>query len=586
MKDNALNTAKKWAKNTYFDQEDRDLIEQMIQQKNEEVLIESFGSNLEFGTGGMRSILGLGTNRINKYNIRKATQALALTALKHNPNQKVAAISYDCRNKSFEFAKEAASVFAANGFKVYIYDELTPTPMLSYAIRELGASTGAMITASHNPKEYNGYKAYWNDGAQLTPPYDNEVIKNFNHIQEFESIKTINFNSALEKGQISWIGKEIKDKFYNQILEKSLNLDMCKEHAHKLKVVYTSLHGTGLHACVDISKKMGFKNFETVKEQENFDSSFSTIESTPNPEDPIALKQAVKQMLDNNADIAYGTDPDCDRLGVVINNNSKAHFLNGNQIAILMIEYLFSQSKEKGVLPLNPLVLKSIVTSNLQKVIVESFGGTVVDTLTGFKWMSQKLKNFEDTNSDYNFMYASEESFGYMPYHFVRDKDAVASIALMNELCLFYKLKNKNLIEALDDIYEKYGFAKESLIANTYTGLSGKEKINNIMEYFRSNSQNMIGTQKVIRFRDFKSLIEYDFLEKTEKKIDMVSSNVLGFTLESGDVLFLRPSGTEPKIKFYTLVSCKEGSLTQKKELAQQKIDTIETFIHKIIKDL
>ncbi|MBT4793308.1 MAG: hypothetical protein HON90_17185 [Halobacteriovoraceae bacterium] len=328
---------------------------------------------------------------------------------------------------------------------------------------------------------------------------------------------------------------------------------------------------------------MGFSKFEIVQSQAVFDTEFSTLETTPNPEDPEALKLAVALMKEQNADVTYGTDPDCDRLGVVVNHKGIEKYLNGNQIAILMINYLFSQLKETNKLPSNPLVIKSIVTSPMQKTIVESFGGTVLDTLTGFKWMARLWKDLEDAGTDYNFVFASEESFGYMPNDQVRDKDAVASIALMNEITLFYKLQNKTLIDALDEIYEHYGYAQESLIANTYEGLAGKDKIARIMQYFRENSTVDIAKNKIKAFNDYQTLITKNFNAGTETKINMTSSNVLSFEFENGNSLFLRPSGTEPKIKFYTLVQVKEGDLQAKKAKAQELINEVEAFIHNSI---
>lgn len=586
MKENPIDIAKTWTQNTYFDKEDRAEIQNLINENNEEELIDRFSKDLEFGTGGMRSILGMGRNRINKYNIRKATQAMANTALETGKEDLIAVVSYDCRKFSFEFAKEVASVFAANGIKTHIFKELTPTPILSYAIRYYKADLGVMITASHNPKQYNGYKAYWSDGAQLTPPYDTQVIKEFSNLTSFDDVKITNFDKSLESSIISWIDNDLFENFYLDIENQTTNRDMCLKDGDKLNAVYTSLHGTGLKACLEISRRLGFTNFKTVKEQENYDASFSSVKTTPNPEDPVALELAVKQMIDTKADIAYGTDPDCDRLGVVINHNDKPYFLNGNQIAILMIEYLFSELKEKNKLPNNPLVIKSIVTSNLQRTIVEKFDGTVLDTLTGFKWMAKLIKELKASNSSYHFLFASEESFGYMPNKTVRDKDAVAALALMNEVALFNKKLGLNLVQRLDKIYETYGFAKESLIANTYEGLVGRRKINNIMSYFRNFSEQKIANEQIKIFKDYLTLIEKNYQTDKTHKMQIEKSDVLGFEFESGNVLYLRPSGTEPKIKFYTMVNIKDGSLEEKKREADKKIQQIEEFIHTAIKDL
>jgi len=587
MKENPIEIAKAWTKNLYFDEADRKELEELITKEDIEEINERFSSDLEFGTGGMRSILGMGRNRINKYNIRKATQAMASAAIKNQKSDSLkAAVSFDCRSFSFEFAKEAASVFAANGIKTYLFKELTPTPILSYAIRYFKTDVGVMITASHNPKQYNGYKAYWSDGAQITPPEDSYVINEFKSIDSFEDVKVMDFDKALSENKIEWIEDDLFDSFYKNIVDDSLNLDMCKNDGDKLNAIYTSLHGTGYKACLEISNKLGFTNFKAVEEQASFDSQFSTVKPTPNPEDPIALEMAVTKMLNEKADVAYGTDPDCDRLGVVVNHKNEAHYLNGNQIAILMIEYLLTQLKEKNKLPKNPLIIKSIVTSNLQRTIANKFDVTVLDTLTGFKWMAKLIRDLENQKSDYNFVFASEESFGYMPNNKVRDKDAVAAIALMNEITLFNKIKGKNLIEKLDEIYETYGFAKESLIANTYEGLSGRRKINNIMAHFRNFKEDSIASEKVKILRDYESLVSKDFSSNTESKIDMHPSDVLGFVFESGNVLYLRPSGTEPKIKFYTMVTVEDGSLVKKKDIADKKIQEIESYINEVIEGL
>jgi phosphoglucomutase len=588
MKEKAISLANNWAENPYFDVEDREEIKGLLTDlpNTEDEIVDRFYKDLEFGTGGMRSVIGIGSNRINKYNIRRATQALANAVLIKVPTGGKACVSYDNRRFSIEFAREIAGVFAANGIKTYIFDSLTPTPILSYAVRYFKADCGVMLTASHNPKQYNGFKAYWNDGSQVTPPYDQQIIEEYNGLTNWDNVKTQSFESGIAEGRIEWISNDCIESFYNIIEKRVINKEMCLKDGAKVHAIYTPLHGCGYIACEEISKRLGFTNFELVQSQAEIDTEFSTLKSTPNPEDPEALEMAVALMKAENADIAYGTDPDCDRLGVVVNDKGIEKYLNGNQIAILMIHYMFSQMKEKNTLPKNPLVIKSIVTSPMQKTIVEAFGGTVLDTLTGFKWMAKLWKDLEDKNTDYNFVFASEESFGYMPHNEVRDKDAVASIALMNEVTLYHKLQGKNLVEALDDIYKEYGYAQESLIANTYEGLSGKDKINKIMEYFRSNSQKDIANNKIKVFKDFDSLISKNLIDKTEEKIEMTQSNVLGFEFENGNILFLRPSGTEPKIKFYTMVQVKDGDLPTKKLKAQSQIDEVESFIHKTIESI
>lgn len=588
MKERAIELAKSWSTNTYFDESDRNEILDLLSdtEAHSDEIIDRFYKDLEFGTGGLRSIIGMGSNRINKYNIRKAAQAMANVVLAQNPKDPKAAVSYDCRNFSQEFAKETASVYAANGIKTYIFKELTSTPMLSYAVRFYNCQCGAMVTASHNPKAYNGFKAYWDDGSQVTPPFDQNIIDAYSNISNWSDVKTIDFDEAVNQNTIEWIGEEVNESFYSMIEGLSLNPKMIKENSGLAKFIYTPLHGTGFIPCKTISERLGFSNFEIIKEQSVFDGNFTTVETTPNPEDPKALKFAVDKMIETNADVAYGTDPDCDRLGVVVNQNGKAVYLNGNQLAFLMIDYIFSELQKQNKLPKNPLVIKSIVTSGLQNNIVEAFGGTVLDTLTGFKWMARLWRDLEEAGTDYNFVFASEESFGYMTHDKARDKDAVGAIAMMNEITLFHKLQNKTLVDALDEIYIKYGYAEESLIANTYEGLSGQEKIKNIMQYFRDHSTDKIANEETAIFNDYQTLVSKNLIENTDSKIEMTKSNVLGFKFKSGNQLFLRPSGTEPKIKFYTMIKENDGDLTTKKSNAKKRIEEIENFIHSIIKDL
>lgn len=573
----AFQLAQEWTENEYFDQKDRETIKQLLADpdKNKNEIIESFHKNLEFGTGGLRAIIGMGSNRINKYNVRRATQAMANAVLETGTENPKACISFDCRNFSKEFALEAASVFAANGIQTFVFDTLTPTPMLSYAVRYYKAQCGIMVTASHNPRLYNGFKAYWSDGAQVTPPYDDNIINNYDAISSWDEIKTINFKEGIASGQINWIEDKCNEDFFKLIESNILNPKMCKENGDKVHFIYTPLHGCGYPACDVISKRMGFEKFEVVQSQAVPDGDFTTVKSTPNPEDPVALELAVALMKESNADIAYGTDPDCDRLGVVVNKSGMPHYLNGNQIAILMLAYILEQRTENGTLPKNPLIIKSIVTSTLQKTIGEHFGAKTIDTLTGFKWMARLWKDMQEEGTDFNYLFASEESFGYMPYDFVRDKDAVSSIALMNEIVLFHKLAGKDLLDALDEIYLKYGYAQESLIALNFEGIEGREKINNIMKYFRDHSNSKLAGLAVSNFTDF---------EKSEEV--NLRSNVLKFEFENKDVLFVRPSGTEPKIKFYTMVQVTGESLPAQKEEASKRIKMMEADIHKIIETI
>ncbi|MGE3611411.1 MAG: phospho-sugar mutase [Bacteriovoracaceae bacterium] len=569
MDQKIIERANSWANNTYFNQHDREEIQRLLNNlpSSETELTERFYRDLEFGTGGLRAPMGMGQNRMNKYNVRRATQALANMVLK-NFNGGSAVISYDSRHSSKEFALEVAGVFAANGIKAYVYRDLTPTPMLSYAIRYYKAQTGVMITASHNPPIYNGFKAFWNDGGQVVPPIDKEIINAYNNLTDWGQIKYINFEEAQKKNLAEWTDEKVEDAFY-QVIEKQViqNMDLCKKHGSDLSIVYTALHGTGQVPCTEISKRLGFSKFYSIPEQAMPDGNFSTVKS-PNPEDPKALKLAIDYMLKNNADIVFGTDPDCDRLGVVVNHRGKAEIINGNQIAAVMLYYIFKTKSENKTLPKNALVIKSIVTSPIQNAIVEHFGGEVQDTLTGFKWMASLIHQHEQNKAPYNFVFASEESFGYMPHCESRDKDGVSSVALMSEIALHFKREGKTLIDALDEIYEKFGFYFESLVSLDYEGISGSEKINRIMEFFRSYPEKHFAGEEIIGKEDFQAGIR-----------NLPISNVLSFSFKSGNKLFLRPSGTEPKIKFYTMVRETSGPLSEKKENALKKVSSIETKI-------
>jgi len=577
MDQKIIENATIWGNNTYFSESDRSEITNLLADlsKNELELTERFYRDLEFGTGGLRAPMGMGQNRMNKYNVRRATQALANNVLKVFGGGS-AVISYDSRNCSKEFALEAAGVFAANGIKAHVFRVLTPTPMLSFGVRYFKAQTGIMITASHNPPIYNGFKAFWNDGAQVVPPIDKEIINAYNELTDWNLIKYMPFEEALEKGLAQWTDEKVEDAFYNVIENKVIqDLDFCKKNGSELSIVYTALHGTGEVPCNETAKRLGFTNFYSIPEQAAPNGNFPTVKS-PNPEDPKALEMAVDYMLKNNGDIVYGTDPDGDRLGVVVNDHGKPAFLNGNQIGALMLYYVFSIKAEKKTLPEKALVIKSIVTSPIQNAIVEHFGGTVMDTLTGFKWMAGLIRELEEKKSPYNFVFASEESFGYMPHNESRDKDGVSSMALMSEVALYYKKKSMSLVDALDEIYSKFGFFYESLVALDYEGIQGAQKISRIMEFFRNYPESHFAGEEIVAKEDYQTSISTDIRLKNNKAIALPKSNVLSFTFASGNKLFLRPSGTEPKIKFYTMVRETEGTLAEKKINALKKVKFIE----------
>jgi phosphoglucomutase len=567
---NSLAKAKAWSAHPAIDQQDREEIQKLIDQLpgSETEINERFYRGLEFGTGGLRGILGMGENRINKYTIRRAAQALAMTILKHFPKDASIVASYDCRHGSREFAEETLAVMAAHGIKGFIFPELTPTPMLSYAIRYLGAQAGVMVTASHNPPKYNGYKVFWNDGAQVVSPVDQEIIQTYNSLGDWSELKTIPFNDAIEKKFVQDTPEKLNADFFEMIMNKVIvDKELCLNYGKELKIVFTPLHGTSLRPCEAIAKKLGFNDFKVIKEQAVFDGNFPTVDF-PNPEDPTAMKMVVDEMINSKADIAFGSDPDGDRLGVVVNHDNHPHFINGNQIGALCLHYVFSQRKANKTLPQNPVIFKSIVTSSIQDKIASHYGAQTIATLTGFKWMAHAVAELERTNSPLNFVFASEESFGYMPHKEARDKDGVASMALMCEIALFYKKKSMTLIDALDEIAEIYGYFAEELVSLNYEGIEGTQKIERIMEFFRKYPKDAILDEYITKFTDYLS-----------PDSGLPKSNVLSFSFKSNNTLFLRPSGTEPKIKFYIMVSETEGSLGEKKKKAQKKLNMFSEFI-------
>lgn len=562
----SLEKAKAWITNPYFSADSQNEIKKLIDSNNLKQIEECFYKDLEFGTGGMRSILGQGINRINIYTIRKATQALCLEVLAQKVANPSMCISYDSRIMSFELAQVAAEVMAANGIHAYIYKRLNPVALLSYAIRFHKSQAGVMVTASHNPPEYNGFKVFWSDGAQVTPPNDKHIIDNYYAITDFSTIKTMDFNEGIEKNLISWIDDRVEESYYAKILTKSINPDMCKQDGDELKIVYTPIHGAGLIPCSRALDDLGFTDVHIVSEQAQPDGRFPTVTS-PNPENPSALKMAVDLMEKINADIVMGSDPDTDRLGVAIKKNGETIYLTGNQIGILKLHYILSELKAHGALSGDDYAVKSIVTTPLLDTIAKKYKVEMFNTLTGFKWICGKMNEIEKSEPNKNFIFATEESFGYLCHNFARDKDGVSSVSLMAEVALFYKLQGLDLVDALDKIYSEFGFSREDLLSLDYFGIEGAEKISRIMSFFRKFSDNNILGNKIAQIKDYSLGIE-----------GLPKSNVLGFFFEDGNQVYLRPSGTEPKIKFYIMIQEKNGSLTEKKENAKKKADAFLNY--------
>lgn len=568
MEKQVLEKANWWANNETFDAESRKEIQNLIDAGDTKELTERFYKDLEFGTGGIRSILGAGINRINRYTIRKASQAIADEIIAHDKDgaPKIA-ISYDSRNMSFELAKEAATVYAANGIKAFIYARLNPVPMLSFSVRYHNANAGVMVTASHNPPEYNGYKVFWNDGAQVTPPNDENIINRYNALNDFSKLKHMDFDYGVKQGLIQWVGEDVENAYHDAIYAAAINPELAKTRGSELKIVYTPIHGSALVPVTTALTKLGFSNVGIVESQAKPDGAFPTVKS-PNPENPSALALAVEQMKASGADIVMGSDPDGDRLGLAFIENNEVIYLNGNQIGTLMLHYILENKKLQSRLPKDSYFVKTIVTTPLQETIAAAYDVKVENTLTGFKWICGRMNEIERKQPGRNFLFATEESFGYLNHANVRDKDGISSVTLMSEVALWYKTQGKSLIQALDDIYTKYGFSYEHLLSLDYFGKEGADKIKRIMEKFRNLGDNIM---------DRKAIVVEDYQKGME---GFPKSNVLGYHFDGGDRLYLRPSGTEPKIKFYIMVQEQQGELADKKARAQKKVKDFLAFIN------
>jgi phosphoglucomutase len=537
-----IEKAKQWLQDNY-DENTRQAVQHML-QFDETELIESFYRDLEFGTGGLRGIMGTGTNRMNKYTVGSATQGLANYLLASFPIEKgiSAAIAFDSRNNSQYFAEVAAGILAANGIKVYLFENLRPTPELSYAVRKLECKAGIVITASHNPKEYNGYKVYWDDGGQLVPPHDKNVIA---EVQKIKSIDDIKFTGG--EDNIIMIGSEIDEAYINEIKSLSLNPDIIKKHKD-LNIVFTAIHGTGAVSVPPALKAFGFTNINTVEEQMVPDGNFPTVKS-PNPEEKAAMSMALDKAREINADLILATDPDADRVGVGVKDEKGQYILlNGNQSASLLIYYLVTQWEKKGKLTGNEYIVKTIVTSELLKDIARSRNIDSFDVLTGFKYIAEIIRKYEGERT---FIGGGEESYGYLVGDFVRDKDAVSSCCMLAETAAWAKEQGLTMYELLIDIYTQFGFYLEDLISVTKKGKSGAEEIKAMMDGYRSNPPQTINGLQVVSVKDYKAQTETILLTGNKYPIDLPKSDVLQFILEGGSKITVRPSGTEPKIKFY-----------------------------------
>ena len=538
-----------WLSDAYFDEATKKELRDIAD--NESEIEDRFYKDLEFGTGGLRGVIGAGTNRMNIYTVRKATQGLANYILKQGGQEKGVAIAYDSRNMSPEFADEAALCLAANGIKAYVFDALRPTPELSFAIRELGCISGIVVTASHNPPEYNGYKAYWEDGAQVTAPKDKDIIEEVRAVTDYNDVKTMDKQEAMDKGLYQVIGKEIDDRYMEELKKQIIHPEVIKEMADDIKIVYTPFHGTGNVPVRRILSELGFKHVYVVPEQELPDPAFTTLDY-PNPEDPKAFTLALKLAKEKDADVVLATDPDADRLGIYAKDKATGEYVSftGNMSGMLIAEYIMRERTATGKMPENPAMVTTIVTTNMTRAIAEDYKAKFVEVLTGFKYIGEQIKLFEQDHS-YNYVFGLEESYGCLAGTHARDKDAVVAVMCLCEVAAWCKKHGITLWDQMINLYEKYGYYKETQYAITMKGIDGSRQIAAIMDKLRSNPPKNFGELQVVEMRD------YDLDQVTNMATGEVTptglpkSNVLYFELTNDSWCCARPSGTEPKIKFY-----------------------------------
>lgn len=548
--------------NGAYDEETKKEIRDLIDSKNEKELTDAFYRDLEFGTGGLRGIMGVGSNRMNKYTVGKATQGLANYILKQNGESFKVAIGYDSRNNSDIFSKTAAEILSSNGIKVYLYDDIHPISLLSYAVRSLGCIAGIVVTASHNPKEYNGYKVYWTDGAQVIPPHDKNIIDEVLKVKPEEVKMGDNSNVRL-------IGKDIEDKYMNDLMGYLVNPDIIKKH-NDIKIVYTPIHGSGYKMVPMALKKAGFTNITTLETVQPPNGNFPTVES-PNPENPEALKMAVDKAKEIGAELVMGTDPDCDRMGcALLDRDGNYIYLTGNQIGSIILHYLITNKKNIK----NPFVVKTIVTTELAKSIANANNVKIFDVLTGFKWIADIIEREKDGN----YLFGFEESFGYCINGNVRDKDGVSACLIFAEILAYCKDNDITLVDYLESIYEKYGYFYEETISITKKGADGAKAIEDMMTYYRNNMPKEISGVEVIHISDYEKKEVYGNDGKKIKDITLPKSNVLQYILKDNVKITIRPSGTEPKIKFYFEVCVKE-SKDKRVSVAKEKVANFKKFI-------
>ena len=571
-----LKEYERWCTEPVFDEETK---KELLEIKgNDEEIKDRFYKELEFGTAGLRGVIGMGTNRMNKYTVGKATQGLANYIIEQGTQDKGVAISYDSRRMSDEFSLQTALILNANGIKTYLFEKLRPVPELSFAVRQLGCTAGIMITASHNPPKYNGYKVYWDDGSQIVAPRDKDIIAKVRAISDFKEIKTITKEEAVKKGLFNVVGTEMDDKYINTLKSLVLNPEIVREEGKKLKIVYTPLHGTGNTVTSRLLKELGFENVYVVPEQEKPDGNFPTVDY-PNPEDKKAFKLALELAKKVDADVVLANDPDADRLGIYAKDTKTGEYMTytGNMSALLIAEYRISQMKEKGLLPADGMFITTIVSSELAKAIAKNYGLECIEVLTGFKNIGAVIKKAEE-KKDKTYVFGFEESYGCLIGDYARDKDGISAIMSLCEAAAYYKSKGMTLWDQMMKIYEKYGFYKEDQVSIVLEGADGAEKIKSMMTNMRNNLPEKIGKYKVIEFKDVELDEIKNLVTGEQRKTGLPKSNVLYYELENNAWCCVRPSGTEPKIKLYM------GVKADSMEFAEKDLEELKDAMVRLVK--
>ena len=546
---NYKDTYQDWLQNPYFDEATKEELRAIADDEKE--IEDRFYRQLEFGTGGLRGVIGAGTNRMNIYTVRQATQGLANYIISQNGQEKGVAIAYDSRIMSPEFATEAALCLNANGIKTYRFTSLRPTPELSFAVRKLGCIAGIVVTASHNPREYNGYKVYWEDGAQITPPHDRNILAEVAKVTSFDLVKTMEKTDAVAAGLYQEIDTEIDEAYMEELKKQSIHPEVISEMAKDFTIVYTPLHGTGNVPVRRVLKELGFEKVYVVPEQEKPDGTFPTV-AYPNPESPKAFELALALAKKVDADIVLATDPDADRLGVYCKDTKSGNYVSftGNMSGMLIAEYILKERTATGTMPENPALVETIVTTDMAKVIAQAYGVHLIEVLTGFKYIGEQIRLFEE-NHTYNYVFGLEESYGCLAGTYARDKDACVAVMMLCEVASWYKKQGKTLWDAMLAMYEKYGYFKEGLETITLKGMDGAQQIQQMMAEAREHLPQQIGDAKVLAVRDYKTDVRYDMTDGSKSATGLPTSNVLYYELEDHSWCCVRPSGTEPKIKFY-----------------------------------